>query len=371
MKKKEYYSIGIMSGTSLDGIDISLIKTDGNKNIDAIKNEYFDFEIEFINEIKSLITNVNTIGPDKTISSNDFININKKFSNNIIEKINLFLDNLELEKEKIDVIGLHGITLFHAPDKKISFQLGNSKLISENVGIRVVSDFRINDINNGGQGAPLVPIYHDAIFSEENKNIVVVNIGGISNYTMLIGKELIYASDIGPGNVLLDRFCSKYLDENYDNNGKYSAKGKVIHSLIDDWKNKDFMRIKHPVSFDNYYFKLDNYISANFDNYDLLRTLTFFTALTISNVQNKYNYHIDEWIFSGGGIKNKTLMTHLRELLSTNEVKISNEKGFESDFIESQAFAYISVRTLMDLPSAFPETTGCEVKNVCGKIFNP
>ena len=110
---------------------------------------------------------------------------------------------------------------------------------------------------------------------------------------------------------------------------------------------------------------------TNFDKYDLLRTLTFFTALTISNLQRKYSYHIDEWIFSGGGIKNKTLMMHLKELLPINEVKLSDEKGFESEFIESQAFAYISVRTLMGLPSSFPETTGCEVKNVCGKIFNP
>ena len=371
MKKKEYYSIGIMSGTSLDGIDISLIKTDGKKDINVIKNEYFEFKIEFINKIKSVITNFNVKGLDKTITSNIFKNINEEFSRNIIKKINLFIDSSNLKKDKINIIGLHGITLFHAPEKKISIQLGNSKLISENVGIGVVSDFRINDINKGGQGAPLVPIYHHAIFSKENKNIVVVNIGGISNYTMLIGKELIYASDIGPGNVLLDKFCFKYFNKNFDINGKYSEKGRVIGALIDDWKNKDFMRTKHPVSFDNYYFKLENYIPTNFDKYDLLRTLTFFTALTISNLQRKYSYHIDEWIFSGGGIKNKTLMMHLKELLPINEVKLSDEKGFESEFIESQAFAYISVRTLIGLPSSFPETTGCEVKNVCGKIFNP
>ena len=136
-------------------------------------------------------------------------------------------------------------------------------------------------------------------------------------------------------------------------------------------EKKTFLKKKHPISFDNYYFKLNDFISSRVSVYDNLRSLTFYTAFIISNLEFKLDCRIDEWIVSGGGVKNIILMNHLKDLISTGKVSNTDEFGYDSDFIESQAFAFISIRTIKSLNSAFPETTGCEKSNICGKIFNP
>lgn len=369
MKKKEYYSIGIMSGTSMDGFDFSLIKSDGVSQVKVLKNQYFKLEKRLKDNLSIIISKLNE-DFDKTMKSEFFLNTQKEFSELVIINTTKFIKTNNINLNFIDVLGIHGVTLIHSPKKEMSIQIGDAQYISNKLLKKVVSDFRVNDLKNGGQGAPLVPIYHNAIFPFKNKNIMVINIGGISNYTLL-SKNKIFSSDIGPGNVLIDSLCKRFLKKNFDEEGKLAENGKVNLNLIENWKKKSFLKKAHPISFDNYYFKLNDYISSDVSVYDNLRSLTFYTAFIISNLQYKLECNVDEWIISGGGVKNIVLMNHLKDLISIGQIRKSDEFGYDSDFIESQAFAFISIRTLKNLNSAFPETTGCKRSNICGKIFKP
>lgn len=369
MKKKEYYSIGIMSGTSMDGFDFSLIKSDGVSQIKVLKNQYFKLEKKLKENLKILIEKLNN-DFDKTMKSELFSCTQKEFSELVVFFTKKFVNINHINLNLVDVLGVHGVTLIHSPKNDISIQIGDAQHISNKLKKKVVSNFRVNDLKNGGQGAPLVPIYHNAIFSSNKKNTLIINIGGISNYTLL-SKNKFYSSDIGPGNVLIDSLCKRFFKKNYDNKGKLAENGKVNLNLIKNWKKQTFLKKKHPVSFDNYFFKLDDFISSEVSVYDNLRSLTFFTAYVISNLEQKLNYKIDEWIISGGGVKNHILMNHLKDLISSGNVFNADDFGYHSDFIESQAFAFISIRTIINLYSAFPETTGCKKSNICGIIFMP
>jgi len=236
----------------------------------------------------------------------------------------------------------------------------------------VVYNFRDKDIFFGGEGAPLVPIFHKAIFATKKKNIVVVNIGGISNFTFLNGKKnSLFASDIGPGNILIDTFCYKNFYKSYDLNGNIAKKGKIKFELINSWLKNQIFSEKFPKSFDTQNFKfIDSKNYKEHSPYDLLRTLTFFSAKLISMIKLSIKFKIDSWVFSGGGVNNSLLMSDIKSLLFDDQLFASDELGFDSSFIESAAFAYISIRTFKKLPSAFPNTTGCLKKNVCGSIFN-
>ncbi len=372
MKRKEFYALGIMSGTSIDGLDFSLIKSDGKEKIKIIQNKYYKFN----NKLKIKISKgifkfkkLQIINKENEI----FKNLNKDFSRYLMEKIYLFFSSSKVNINKIDMIGIHGNTLIHNPKDGKSIQLGNAEFISKTLNIPVIDNFRKKDISLGGEGAPLVPIFHKAIFSKKKKNIIVVNIGGISNFTFLNGKKNNFlASDIGPGNTLIDKFCYENFDKNFDFNGNLAKKGKIIFELINSWlKNKIFFQ-KLPKSFDIQDFNcidFENY--KKYSPYDILRTLTFFSAKLISMLKLSINFKVDTWIFSGGGVKNSLLMSDIKSLLIDDKLFISSSLGFDSSFIESAAFAYISIRTFKKLPSAFPNTTGCLKKNVCGSIYIP
>ena len=359
-----------MSGTSLDGLDFSLIKTDGVSNIDVIFNEFFKFSKEFKNAIKSLVGKFNKLDYKKTLNSKEFVCLNKRFSDLIIEKTEIFLNKNSLNKIPLDVIGVHGNTILHKPEYGISLQIGDPIYLSKKLKVKTIANFRQNDIQNSGQGAPLVPIYHQRQFSESKNNVMVVNIGGVSNFSLLIGKKKIFASDIGPGNKLIDEYCKKNMDCSFDKNGKMASKGKLLIDLVENWKKKKFLKFKFPISFDNFFFKVEDFVDINSaDHYDIIRTLTFFSAFTIFNLTKRVNCAIDKWIFTGGGVKNLCLMSDLESLLGKSNIYSSKKYNIDPFFVESVAFAYISVRTLKNLPSTFPTTTGCKKPSISGTIY--
>ena len=370
MKRKEFYALGIMSGTSLDGLDFSLIRSDGLNNVKIIKSEYYKFSLKIREELSNLIKFSDL---NRAIGSCDiFKKTNNNFSNYVNKKIQSFFSDSNLNLQKLDIIGLHGNTIIHNPKKKISIQLGDPFFIARKTNTPVVANFRIKDIKMSGQGAPLVPVYHKAIFAKSKKKIIVVNIGGISNYSFLDGKNKVLASDIGPGNTLIDRFCIEKFNKLFDRNGLLASKGKIDYNLVSRWVNKRIFHTKNPISFDIKNFKYSEFCQENKKkNEDLLRTLTFFSAKLISDLQYKIDAKIDYWIFTGGGTKNPILMGDIKDLLGEKNVFLSDEFGFDSGFIESCAFAFISIRTLKKLPSAFPKTTGCKKKNICGNLFKP
>ena len=180
------------------------------------------------------------------------------------------------------------------------------------------------------------------------------------------------ASDIGPGNSLIDKFCKKKFNKNYDNHGFLAAKGEIRNKIVNKWIKSSSFKRRFPKSFDIMEFNIDDYIiSDKTSDFDNLRSITYLSAKLISNLEHNFNNKIDQWIFSGGGVYNKTLISDLRKMLKQKDFFLSDELGFNSLFIESAAFAYISARTFFNLPSAFPETTGCKKKNVCGDIIMP
>ena len=372
MKKKEYCSLGIMSGTSLDGLDFSLIKTDGKFNIKTLVNEYYEFNSNFKNSIKKLIKKTGKFESKSIRNSDEFRYINQKFSELVLKLIKDFRLKNGSKMKNLDVIGVHGNTIIHQPKYGISIQLGKPDFLSKSLNTIVVADFRDNDIKMKGQGAPLVPIFHQSQFSEKNKNIMVVNIGGITNFTFLIGKTKLIASDIGPGNKLIDEFCFKIFKKNFDDRGNLAKNGKLSEELLKKWKKKPFLNFPFPVSFDNAFFKLDEFLKKkNLNKFDVLRTLTYFTAFQLLNLKLRINLNIDKWIFSGGGVKNNTLMSDIKQLLSGEVVTTTLNYKMNPFFIESSAFAYIAVRTLKKLPSSFPSTTGCIKSSTSGNIYIP
>lgn len=361
-----------MSGTSLDGLDISFLKTDGYSIIKPI----FDTTYNYSNLIKLLLKySINTF--EKELQNNS-LNIPKNivfletvFSYFCFKKIMKFFNTYSLSKDDIDFIGFHGQTLYHNANKKISFQLGNANYLSKKLNIAVITKFRQADLDNGGQGAPLVPLYHQKLFSKKNKNIAVINIGGISNLTFLVNNSKVFSTDIGPGNKLIDEFCLKILGKKYDFNGMYSEKGKENIKIVESWKKKNIFKKKIPRSFDNNDFILDEYMNEYFkDPHDFLASLVSLTANLINESINFFDNSPSYVVVCGGGALNKTLIKKLKSLIK-KPLFISNKFGFPLEFIESQAFAYYGVRKALNLPVTFSSTTGAKTSTVCGEINYP
>ena len=355
---KIYNSIGTMSGTSFDGVDVSLITTNGQDVYEVKDNLYEKFNDQLKSNLKTLKNSLKNYKDVDTIKENKlFIEV----ENQVIDlHIKLIKELILKSKEKINIIGFHGITLFHDAKNKFTFQMGNITKLSKNLKLPVVYNFRHNDLKHGGHGAPLTPIFHKLILNKlklENKIFNgIINIGGISNITYLKNNR-IFATDIGPGNCLIDEWCNKFYNINFDESGKISSQTKpdliIANNFIDRF------------NFDkNLSFDFNDFSISEFRNLDKdigLSTLTYITANLILTFLNEKK--ISRVIISGGGRKNKTLMNYLG-----NRVINIDEFNIDGDFIESQAFAYLAVRSINNLPISFPETTGVN-KEITGGVI--
>ncbi len=361
-----------MSGTSMDGLDISYLKTDGFSVIKPIFNKTYNYS----NLIKyflrhSIESCEKKIAKNKNYFKKKGLFFEKIFSFFCSKKLNQFLKKFSLNDQNVDLIGFHGQTLYHNAKNKLSFQLGDAQYISNKLNIPVISKFRQADLDNDGQGAPLVPLYHQKLFSKKNKKIAVINIGGISNITFLINNSKVFSSDIGPGNKLLDEYCKNILGEKYDFNGKYSAIGKENDLVIREWKMKKIFSRGFPRSFNNNDFEIKDFCNKNFKNpYDYLKTLVCLTASLISDAIYLYDNSPNYIIICGGGALNKTLVKKIKDYVK-KPVFLSDKFGFHHEFIESQAFGYFGVRRLLELPVTFPSTTGTKYPTICGEITHP
>jgi len=378
MKKKALTAIGLMSGTSMDGVDLSLIKSDGNNEFLSILDDYCEFDDELKEKLIKL---------KKKIFSVEDLNRYSKELDDLEREITLFHSKLIIKvsqniDEKIDLIGFHGQTIFHNSDEKISRQLGDGNLLSQITKIIVVNNFRKKDLANEGQGAPLTPIFHKLVAKLINEKfqinypINIVNIGGITNITNVfnenknINKNL-FASDIGPGNCLIDEWIRKNSKKNFDNNGKIAKSGRVNELILNQAK-ENFTIKSFEKSLDINDFDLSFVKGLSFE--DGCATLTNFTAFLISQgieytikLSNNLN---GTYLVCGGGRKNDYLIELINNYLIDKNIKLKNidEYGFNGDFIESQTFGYLSIRSYLNLPISFPETTKCKNPTVGGEI---
>ena len=338
-----------MTGTSMDGIDISLVRTNG---ID-LKRLNMNFYYKYSSETKRAL---------EDILKND-ININlkqKKFLDEFITKEHyLALKDLDIVG-KCDLIGFHGQTIYHDPDNKVSIQIGNPKILANKLKKNVVFDFRSNDLNSGGQGAPLAPIYHKFIIETLDMSLptCILNIGGVANLTYWDGDHLI-GFDTGPGNALMDDYASKIFKKKFDKNGNYASKGTPILKEIKKFLQNDFFKKIPPKSLDRSSFELVylNLIKNKYSIYDTMATLAEFTVESIVSSLKMLPKKVSNIVITGGGYKNLYLLGRLKDRLKLNFFK-EKELGLKFDYIESELIAYLSARSIYKLPITFPSTTG-------------
>jgi len=365
--EKIYTSLGLMSGTSMDGVDASIISSDGEKQYESIFNEYFEYDGDLYRDLVNLRNKIN--------SANDII-LNSKLINDIERKITLFhakICNKIINKNgnEIDLVGFHGQTIFHDANQKISKQLGDGSLLSNLLKKDVVYNFRANDIANGGQGAPLAPIFHNLLINKTHMKlpVCVLNIGGIANITIIISdkKEDLKSQDIGPGNCLLDEWVRKHTNNRFDDGGKAASVGKIDKTILNQAiENFDNIKIGDNLSFDIKDFDLSFVRGLSYENG--LSTLTKFTSeiiyQSIANITKIYQNEKINILVCGGGRKNLTLIENIRKKLPNNiTLSLIDDFNINGDFVESQAFAYLAIRSLLKKPISFTNTTN--VKKSC------
>ena len=368
---KNYYSLGLMSGTSMDGVDASIIRSDGKAKYTAILDKYFQYP-------KGIYKNLTTLR-DKIKNSKDIKKYRKQLKS-IEKKITIFhaesvIKILKKKKINIEFIGFHGQTIFHNPEEKISVQLGDGKLLSQLTKKKVVYDFRKNDLKKGGQGAPLTPIFH-ALIAHKFKfrlPVIFVNIGGITNATYLLSSFNInkinqkeyknwYAKDLCPGNCLIDQWIRKHSKKNFDIDGNIAKSGKINQIKLLNGLN-DYPDIpKRSLDIKDFNLSFANDLSLK----DGAATLTEYTAEVFSNSLG-YLLQKPIVILTGGGRKNKFLIKRIKEK-TFYPIKLIDDYGINGDFIESQAFAYLAIRSYLGLPISYPKTTGCK-KSCTGGIL--
>ena len=370
---KIFTALGLMSGTSGDGVDASIISSDGITQYKEIINQYFEYD-------QKIYENLHKI-KGKILKQED-LKKNRDEINNLEKEITLFHAKvvnkvLEFTNKKIDFIGFHGQTIYHSPIEKISKQIGDGNLLSQLTKKIVIYDFRQNDIKNGGGGAPLVPIFHRKIVEQKKIElpVCILNIGGVTNITAIgkYNKENLLSKDIGPGNCLIDEWIRKNTKNKFDKNGDIAKKGKTNELILNQ-------------ALDIFYNNT-NQISSSFDVKDFsigfvrglsvedgTATLTEFTGRIIKEeLLNYYSHSKNKTLrvlICGGGRKNLTLIESIKSNINKDLIiQPIDDYGINGDYVESQAFAFISIRSFLGLSISFPETTGCKVPSTGGVLI--
>ncbi len=356
-------SLGLMSGTSLDGIDASIINSDGKSQLEVKANNFYQYKGEFRQKLRDYIKNIYSIEDIKN-SINEYKNLENEITLLHSEISKQIISNQAIE---VDLVGFHGQTIIHKPEKKYSIQMGNPNLLSQLIQKKVVFNFRKNDIENNGEGAPLTPIYHSLLSKKifPNDPCIFLNIGGVSNFTYCNNDELV-ARDIGPGNVLLDEYLKKTKNKDFDENGEIASTGLINMDIINQFIEHDIYSSEERHSYDRNEFDFNFIKGLVFE--DAVATLNYFTALIISNYLNNNFINCSKVILCGGGRKNKTLMQNLKNLLKKNIIEI-DKYNYDGDFIESQAFAYLAIRSYLKKNISFPSTTKVSKPVSGGEIF--
>ena len=367
---KFYTALGLMSGTSMDGVDLSIIKSDGNREYSSIIDKYFEYDEKLIKKLVKIRDKINSF---------DQLETYKEEIKSLEREITLFhfkavSETLAITKSPVDLIGFHGQTIFHNPSIKITKQLGDGKLLSQLTKTKVVYNFRQNDLDNGGQGAPLTPVFHNLLANKINKKfnlgfpLNILNIGGIANVTSILDDKNLWkgnninAYDIGPGNCLIDEWVRKNSKDKYDNEGSLADSGRtdelILNQALDNFNiNSYYEKSMDTKDFDIFFAKglsLENGSS----------TITDFTAKLISDgmnfVHGSEQPWTGKWLVCGGGRKNKYLLKSIKNNFEKLYIDPIEKYEVDGDFIESQAFAYLAIRSLEGMPISFPSTTRCK-----------
>jgi anhydro-N-acetylmuramic acid kinase len=364
------YYVGLMSGTSMDGIDAALVSFgDANVDIHATHSEPYPKDLQ-----DALLT---AIREPLDVVLDPSGELDRKVGECFRDAALAVIDKSGMARQEIVAIGSHGQTLRHQPNaiEPFSLQIGNAKIIATGTSTATVANFREADIAAGGQGAPLVPPFHQWLFDSEDSNRVVVNIGGIANITVLRAGGLgVLGFDTGPGNGLMDAWISRHLGKSFDHAGEWAASGTVIGSLLDEFCGDPYFKLHAPKSTGFEYFNpnwLQRFDVDRFDPADVQATLCEFSAATIAMAINECLQNTREVFVCGGGVHNTELMHRLSQRLSGAAVRSTLTAGLDPDWVEAAAFAWLAMRTMTGQTGNLPSVTGATHKVVLGDIHSP
>lgn len=353
---KPLLALGLMSGTSLDGIDAALLRTDGGSVVETGPHISIPYENNFRDSLRSVLGGV---GPVEEVEQT-LTQLHR-------DAVQTLITEAGLKAADIDLIGFHGHTVLHDPAQSRTWQIGDGAFLAATTGVDVVCDFRSNDVAQGGQGAPLVPVFHLALAVELDMPLAVLNIGGVANVTYLNGDETsLVAFDTGPGGALVDDWVYRKFEKPYDDGGTIAAAGTVSKSVLNQLLRSPYFDRSPPKSLDRDEFDLA--IVGGLTPEDGAATLTAFTCETIARAVGHLPTPPNRWLVTGGGRHNRYLMGLLRRSLGA-DVEPVESVGWQGDALEAQAFAYLAVRSRYGLPLTFPGTTGVPTPQTGGVFF--
>ncbi len=351
---KVYRAIGLMSGTSLDGfIDVALIETDGHGYVKPLRFYAHPYDSDVRDKVRACF--------GKTQRDDDIVEAERLVTDIHAQAIAAF-------DERADIIGFHGQTITHDPDNAFTWQIGDGKALSRASDMPVVSDMRQADIKAGGQGAPLLPLYHQAMMAGQDMPVMILNLGGVANMTYIGADGSLVAFDCGPANALMDDFTKERIGEDFDVNGKLASRGTVLDHVVKDFLSSDYFKKTPPKSLDRNEWSIECVRYASRE--DGLATLLEMSVQGIRRGLTHLPHHPKAIYVAGGGRKNTFFIHSIASALDIKTVAI-DDLGWNGDATEAEGFAYLAVRSRLGLPLTMPSTTGVDEPTNGGVLNTP
>lgn len=366
MDLKTAYYIGIMSGTSLDGIDAVL--ADFSSSPPSLLHTFY---LSYDGELRGRLLDLSHSGNDELHRA---AMLGNELARRYAEAVTGLLNGCGIKPQEVTAIGCHGQTVRHCPEsgRGYTIQLCNPALLVELTGITVVADFRSRDIAAGGQGAPLVPAFHQILFKDSQVHRVITNIGGISNLTSLMPNGEVTGFDCGPGNIMMDAWCLRHTGKPYDKNGAWAESGGVIPELLEKLLALQFFSLAPPKSTGRELFNLawlEGYLSGDEKPADVQATLLQLTVMGIAEAALTYFPDATEIYLCGGGARNTALVARLRIALPDRKVELTDSVGVDADWLEAFAFSWLARQVILGVPASLPAVTGARGARLLGAIY--
>jgi anhydro-N-acetylmuramic acid kinase len=353
-------ALGLMSGTSVDGVDVALIETDGEQ----VKSFGKFMTVPYADGVRRQIrTAFGAEEPNDATAAAE-----QAVTEAHVDAVKRWSVESGTALSTVDVVGFHGQTITHRPERHFTWQIGDGAALAHATGVRVVSDLRIADVKAGGQGAPLVPVYHAALARDLPRPLAVLNIGGVGNVTWIGANGSLLAFDTGPGNGPIDDWCMRRAGLRFDRDGALAASGKVDRARVERFSEHRFFAVKPPKSLDRGDF--DDSWAEGLSVADGAATLTRGTARAVALAARHFPAPVAQWVISGGGARNPSLLKAIGEE-TRGKVVTADSLGWNGDALEAQAFAFLAVRSLRGLPITFPGTTGAPRPMTGGRLDEP
>lgn len=353
-------TLGLMSGTSVDGVDVALIETDGER----IASVGPCLTVPYADDVRRMIRAA--FGAE--LPSDATRTAERAVTEAHATAVQRWSAEQGISLSTIDLVGFHGQTITHRPERRFTWQIGDGAALARSLGVRVVNDLRGADVAAGGQGAPLVPIYHAALVRDLPRPLAVVNVGGVANVTWVGVDDSLLAFDTGPGNGPIDDWCMRRAGQRYDKDGMLAATGTVDRTRLEHFSEHRFFARIPPKSLDRGDFS--DAWAEGLGAADGAATLTAGTARALALAARHFPAPVVQWVICGGGARNPTLLRAIAEE-TRGKVVTAADLGWDGDGLEAQAFGFLAVRSLRGLPLTFPTTTGAPQPLTGGTLHLP